>query len=327
MKVNRTSRIIQLLTVLQTHRQYTPADLAAVIGTSVRTLYRDIKALQEAGVKFHYNQKGGCYDPNSSFQMPPLELSTEEAFALFLLVYRCRDHINFPLSHAALMGALKIENNLPPPIRRYCIQALRGISLLADPQGTGEFFDRTFLHLHKAIINKRQIKICYRCPKKSKEIIMDFNPYHLLYNQRAWYLLGKSHSDKLISTINLNHIKNIQILDSNFIEEPPFNLCDYLGRAWAMLPEGQLYNVKLRFTPEVAYDVTSVRWHETQMVSFEDGGSAIVEFRVDGLNEITWWILSYGDQVEVLAPRVLRQRIMQIAQKIANPCRSASAFL
>jgi predicted DNA-binding transcriptional regulator YafY len=40
-----------------------------------------------------------------------------------------------------------------------------------------------------------------------------------------------------------------------------------------------------------------------------------VEFRVDGLGEITWWILGYGDQVEVLAPVALRNNIVDIARK------------
>jgi len=47
-------------------------------------------------------------------------------------------------------------------------------------------------------------------------------------------------------------------------------------------------------------------------------GSATVEFRVDGIGEITWWILGYGDQVQVLAPKTLRKRISQIAKNMAE---------
>jgi proteasome accessory factor B len=85
-----------------------------------------------------------------------------------------------------------------------------------------------------------------------------------------------------------------------------------------MIPEGRLYNVKLRFLPEVAHSVAEVRWHSTQTVTFQDDGSIIMEFRVDGLNEITWWILSYGDQVQVLAPAALRQRVIKIAQNMVK---------
>ena len=67
------------------------------------------------------------------------------------------------------------------------------------------------------------------------------------------------------------------------------------------------------FLPEVAHDVAEVQWHSTQKVTPNGDGSAIVEFRVDGLNEITWWILGYGDQVQVLAPKVLRERVLEVA--------------
>jgi proteasome accessory factor B len=326
MKRNRTSRIIQLLTVLQTRHQCTSADLATALDTSKRTIFRDIKSLQEAGVKYHFNQRSGRYTADSDFMLPPLALTTEEAFALLLLTYKGKNHINFPLRMAALLAGFKIENNLHPQIRNYCAGALRYVTLQTYPQATKGKFDIIFSQIQKAIMDKRTIDIRCYCPKDHREIDMKLNPYHLLYCRHIWYLLGNSCSDEQIKALKLSYIKQVRILDSNFIEEPPFNLRDYLGRAWSMLPEGQLYNVKLRFIPEVADDVTTVQWHETQTVHFEDDGSAIVEFRVDGLNEIIWWILSYGDRVEVLTPRVLRQRIIEIAQRITNPPKPAPAI-
>ncbi len=40
------------------------------------------------------------------------------------------------------------------------------------------------------------------------------------------------------------------------------------------------------------------------------------EFRVDGLREITWWILGYGDQAQVLAPKVLRNKVLETAKNM-----------
>ncbi len=62
--------------------------------------------------------------------------------------------------------------------------------------------------------------------------------------------------------------------------------------------------------------MADVQWHSTQTVTFKADGSAIIEFRVDGLSEITMWILSYGDKVQVFAPKVLRKRIANIAHNI-----------
>ncbi|MHC4528728.1 MAG: WYL domain-containing protein, partial [Planctomycetota bacterium] len=140
--------------------------------------------------------------------------------------------------------------------------------------------------------------------------------YHLLYNRRAWYVLGHSSLHKSTRTFKLNRIKELKILDKCFVDEGSFDLADYLGRAWSMIPEGRLYDVKLRFLPMVAENVAEVQWHSTQQLTRHSDGSASVEFRVDGLREITWWILGYGDQVQVLAPRALRQKVIETAKNM-----------
>jgi len=83
-----------------------------------------------------------------------------------------------------------------------------------------------------------------------------------------------------------------------------------------MIPEGRIYDVKLKFSPKVASNVTEVHWHSTQSVTHNKDGSATIEFRVDGLGEIAWWILGYGDQVQIIAPRQLRRHICDIASNM-----------
>jgi len=82
--------------------------------------------------------------------------------------------------------------------------------------------------------------------------------------------------------------------------------------------EGKIYNVKLRFLPKVADNVTEIQWHSTQKVTRNNDGSATIEFRVDGLGEISWWILGYGDQVQVLAPKALRGKVLKTAKNMVK---------
>jgi proteasome accessory factor B len=123
---------------------------------------------------------------------------------------------------------------------------------------------------------------------------------------------------KSIRTFKLARIQKADILDDQFTDGDRFDLADYIGRAWSMIPEGRIYNVRLRFAPKVANNVAEVLWHDTQKVTHNPDGSTTLDFRVDGLGEITWWILGYGDQVEVLAPAALRTKIADIAKKIAE---------
>jgi len=140
----------------------------------------------------------------------------------------------------------------------------------------------------------------------------------LLYYNKSFYVLWRSSIHKSVRSFKLNRIRELTTTQRCFVDGENFNVYEYIGRAWSMIPEGQLYNIKLKFLPEMAHDVAEVQWHSTQQVTFEEDGSAIIEFRVDGLNEITWWILSYGDKVQVLAPKILRQKIIKIARNVGK---------
>lgn len=72
----------------------------------------------------------------------------------------------------------------------------------------------------------------------------------------------------------------------------------------------------MRFLPKVAFNVAEVNWHSTREVTRNRDGSATIKFRVDGLDEIIWWILGYGDQVQVLAPKKLREKVLEVAGNI-----------
>lgn len=314
MKTSRVSRVIQILTALQSGQPYTADDLAKMSGISRRMVFRDLNELRKVGVPYHFDKKACCYAIDPKFFLHVPNLNTQEALGLLLLVYKARNHIHFPFKDSVLRAALKIENNLPNEVRRYCNAALRNISVKADPRERLDLLDQTFAQLLKALLRKQIVNIRYYSPFERKNIVTNLSPYHLTYNDHTWYVLGRSSLHKGVRAFKLNQIKTLNILAKCFTKDKKFDISEHLGRAWSMIPEGRLYNVKLRFLPEVAHSVAEVQWHSTQTVTFQGDGSAIIEFRVDGLNEIIWWILSYGDQVQVLAPGVLQQRVIKIAR-------------
>jgi proteasome accessory factor B len=255
-------------------------------------------------------------DPD--FFLPSIDLNLREALALLLLVHKARNQIQLPFKNSALLAALKIENNLPAPIRKYCNTAIRNISTRTTAQAPMPTLDNTFARLQNAITKKRTVNIVYDSFFEGKFIDLDLRPYHMLYHQRAWYVLGYSGMHKSVRTFKLNRIKQLKVLDKCFVSGDDFDLEDYLGRAWAIIPQGRIYHVKLRFLPMVARNVAEVHWHSTQTIIYNSDGSITAEFRVDGLGEITWWILGYGDQVRVLEPKTLRKKIRQIAQNMTK---------
>jgi proteasome accessory factor B len=317
---------VQLLTTLSKaggEKGYTTGELSRMFGVSRRTLFRDLKEIQEIGIQplFSSSRRGYALPPEQF--LPPINLNLQEALGLLLLVHKMRSQIQMPFKHSALLAAMKIESRLPPKVRRYCESALTLISAKAGaqaPSPTTPGLDDIFALLQSAAAQRRKVCINYDSPFDGKAIQCELSPYHLLYNQRAWYVVGLSSAHKAVRTFKLNRIRSAEMLGKLFSNDGPleFDLAEYIGCAWSMIPEGKMYHVRLRFAPKVANSVAEVQWHKTQKVTRNPDGSATVDFRVDGLGEITWWILGYGDQVKVLSPAELRETIVSIARKMVE---------
>jgi len=320
MKLSRISRIVQLLSVLQSGQCYSPDELVKVMGVSRRTVFRDLNELTAIGVPYYFDAGAGGYRIDPDFFLPSIDLTLQEALSLLMLVYKDRNHLPPTLKRSALLAGLKIENNLPAEIKRYCAATLEHISVQPIPlsTGAGGGADRIFWHLQRAVERKQKVSIVYRSIFDGGTIKTILSPHHLMFKSRAWYIVGKSSLHNEIRTFKLSRIETMEMLSRFFPRKRTFDIEDYLGSAWSMIPEGKLYNIKLKFTPRVARNVSEVQWHKSQKTKFEEDGSLVAEFRVDGIGEITWWILGYGDQVQVLAPKALRQRIAKVGASMAK---------
>jgi len=86
-----------------------------------------------------------------------------------------------------------------------------------------------------------------------------------------------------------------------------------------MIPEkGRDREVLVHFSRLVTPNVAEVSWHKTQRLVFRDDGSLDFHVTVSGLNEISWWILGYGDQAEVIEPPELRRLIAARAKRMVE---------
>jgi predicted DNA-binding transcriptional regulator YafY len=82
--------------------------------------------------------------------------------------------------------------------------------------------------------------------------------------------------------------------------------------------KGRDRQVVVRFSPLVAQNVAEVNRHKTQQIEFSKDRSADFHATVLGLNEISWWILGYGDQAESLEPPELRRLIADRVKRMAE---------
>jgi predicted DNA-binding transcriptional regulator YafY len=315
MATNRLARILRLVTALQSGRSYSVEELCQITGVSRRTVFRDLRLVQKAGIPCQYLGSRRRYAIDPSFFLPPPNLSSEEALGLLLLAHKMRGHLQLPLTQPAVYAALKVENGLSEDLKDFCSRALSAITVKPAHQWDEPSFDKLFLQLLEAVLGNKVVSLhCVSLDERDLDTI-EFCPYHLVYNEHGWHVIGRAESFAVVTSFRLAQIKALRVTDRLFVKDERFDIDEYLGRAWSMKREGRLRQVRLRFLPEVAESVAKIQWHSTQTTEFLDDGSVVLRFHVDGLAEIVWWILSYGDKVRVLAPTALRDKVIEIARK------------
>lgn len=318
MQVSRIYRLLRLITMLQSGRSYSARELAEQLEVSRRTVFRDLNVLEMAHVPYYYDQESGGYRISEHFFLPAVNLTLSEALAVVLLAGRVRASRQMPPLTEGARAAVKIESALPPAIRDHVGTLIERVNFSMAPVSSHEGHDETFDLLARAIVRRLSCKLVYISFYETKQITTTVRPLRLVFQSRAWYLIAYSVAHGEIRTFKLARIRKLTVTDRTFNSPRDVDLAEYFGDAWSMIPEGRLYNVHLHFEPKVAGNVAEVHWHHSQQVQWNEDGSIEFTATVDGLGEITWWILGYGDQVEVVSPKRLRQRVAGVARAVAG---------
>lgn len=317
MSVSRIQRLLQLVTILQAARGRTARELAGELEVSRRTIFRDLNVLELAHIPYYFDLAGGGYRIGRHFFLPPINLTLPEALAILGMAERLRGSTRLPLLAHAARAAVKVEGALPAGIRDHVGSVLNRLHIRLGRTARHEGLDDLFDLLSTAIVQKRICHVVYISFYERRQITTNVHPLRLIFCDRAWYLIAYSSRHDEVRTFKLGRIRKLALTERTFERPRDVNLDRYFGAAWNMIPEGKLYDVHLRFERKVAGYVAEVRWHPSQQVQWNDDGTLDFRVRVDGLGEISWWILGYGDQVEVLCPRQLRRRIAGIASAVA----------
>jgi len=125
----------------------------------------------------------------------------------------------------------------------------------------------------------------------------------------ALYLLAWDEGRDARRTFKVERIRDVSLTPDPFPPPEPAILDRMFELAWDIIADQEPVEVVLRFSAAVASRVREARWHPTERVEIEPDGSLTWRATVAGTIEIRLWILSWGDDVEVIAPDELRKDV------------------
>ena len=217
--MNRTDRLYALVEEL---RATAPAArsagwLAERFEVGVRTIQRDILALQEAGVPIWATPgPGGGYTIDPGHTLPPLNFTASEAAAIALALARSGP---MPFDDAARTALHKLVAAMSPSGRTNAIELLARIHLLP---GKGELSAAPVLRaVERAVLERRVLCLDYRDKHGQPTLARRVEPLGLVGAERDWYLVGWCRLRDAVRAFRLDRITTVEVTAERSPERPP----------------------------------------------------------------------------------------------------------
>jgi predicted DNA-binding transcriptional regulator YafY len=308
--VNRIDRLVAILIHLQGRRVTRAEDIADEFQTSIRTVYRDIAALAEAGVPV-VGEAGLGYSIVKGYHLPPVHFTTEEATALITASMLMDRFTDSSLASSMDSALAKIRAVLPPDDQDHITRLERRMSVPNEPRRNGP---ATLFLIQKALADRTVLRIAYRGSGAADALRREIEPLGLTYYGDRWHLIAWCRLRKDYRDFRTDRIAAISASSEQFKPHEEFSLIDFIGR-WQDQPA--TLRGSIRADPIAAERIRKeAPFKILQDARNQDGVTFTIE--VGNWNWYVGWLLSFGDRIVIIDPAELRTLVCQAASTAAR---------
>ncbi|GAA3948490.1 WYL domain-containing protein [Amorphoplanes auranticolor] len=317
--------MLSMLLLLQTRGRLSAGQLAAELGISVRTAYRDLARLQAAGVPLYAEtgQHGG-YRLVEGYRTRLTGLSGGEARALFLAGLPA-PAADLGLAEEVAAARLKLLAALPAELRD---QAARTAAVfhLDAPGWHHEAPAQPFLTLlMDAVVAQHAVDVGYRRWRAPQEVRRRLRPYGLVLKSGTWYLVAASGNAGRIATYRVAQVRDVTVTTERFARPAGFDLvahwtaylAEYEARRFTASATIRLSAEGLARLPDLA-DPAVVRAVAESSGEPDRDGWVEATIPIENVRHAGQELLRLGAEVEVTAPAELRRAMATTVAALAH---------
>ena len=309
-----TSRLLELLELLQARPLTTGREIADRLGIDPRTARRYIDVLQELGIPVEGQRGvGGGYRIRPGYRLPPLMLEDDEAVVVVLGLLATRGS-RTDGSPDAVDGALaKINRVLPTTLRRQ-VEALEETLSFTRTTGAAPADAAAVLLLADAIRRRRRLTIAYRT-FAGEESERELSPHGLVVHSGRWYLAAHDHSRDDLRTFRVDRIGRTALAESACNAPPEgFDAVAYVSRSLASVP----WTWEVEALLSLPIDDAARRIPATLAELVDDPDGTVLRMRVDSLDWMATVLAGLGCDFTIRRPDELRASVRALAQRLAS---------
>jgi predicted DNA-binding transcriptional regulator YafY len=309
--MNRLDRLTAILIHLQTKRVVRAQELAERFGISLRTVYRDVRSLEEAGVPIGAEAGVGYF--LTDYHLPPVMLTSAEASALLLgskLIEKWTDQSVQTEFESALF---KIKSVLKRADQEH-LDDLDAQINVAKPAYRLPYSDGLLSVLQQGIARHHVLRLLYHSQYNDAETQRDVEPVGLYHYRMAWHLIAYCQTRQDYRDFRVDRIRELTDTGIRFSRRERLSLQQYLDRL------GNHDMPVIEAT--IIFPKTESRYMQEQKYAFgfqqeDDLGDRVrMHFQTPYLEGLARWLLMYGNAVTVEQPESLQTMVQNLVEEL-----------
>ncbi|TDP72304.1 helix-turn-helix transcriptional regulator [Roseateles toxinivorans] len=313
--LSASSRLLQLLSLLQARRHWAGPELAERLGVHPRTLRRDIDRLRELGYPVAASSGvAGGYALRAGQAMPPLLLDDEEALAVAIALRTAASGQVGGIEEPALQAMVKLEQLMPARLRRRA-DALRSAVQAMDPVGPS--VDAGLLaDLAGACRDQLGLDFDY-VDAKGEPSRRRVEPQGVVHTGHRWYLVAWDTLRSDWRTFRIDRIAGTAMVGRHFtprIGPEGGDLRAFVARSVVLSPHAEQARVILH--APLAQMAARIPATAARLEAVDDEQRCLLQCGAHALDSLVYWLMALEVEFEVLAPPALRERLALAAERV-----------
>ncbi|MFV0135330.1 helix-turn-helix transcriptional regulator [Streptomyces sp. HMX87] len=318
MTTDTPARLLTLLSLLQTPREWPGGELADRLGVSRRTVRRDVDRLRELGypVQATMGAEGG-YRLVAGKAMPPLILDDEEAVAIAVGLRAGAGHAVEGVDEASVRALAKLEQVLPSRLRHRVATLQAATTPLTSGDGPS-IAPETLTVMASTVAGRERLRFAYRAGDGTESRRLT-EPYRLVSTGRRWYLVAYDLDRDDWRTFRVDRVSEPFATGARFTprELPTGSAAEYLRRS--MQRRNDSYEVEVAFPAPL--EVVAARlpgWLGPPEAS-ADGTSCVLRATVsDSVEWLAVRLAMLGLEFRVRRPEELARCVRDLGARLTR---------
>ena len=294
---------------LQAGRPLKAADLPREFQIAVRTAYRDLDFMRDRfGMPLEYDRGQNTWAlTGKTASLPPILLSQGEAIALYFAEKLLAQYRGTPYEADLVSAFQKMQALMPEEVKVLPQEILAYLSLDLGPLPRADA--AVFRQVIDALLRRRRLDVRYQSLSSGHTLDRAIEPYRVFNLKGDWYVAAFDHRRRAVRDFALHRIRRAKVTDEPFEPDPAFDFKAYMADAFSIEKGGRPVNVAIRFSARQARWIRERPWHRSARIQERIDGGCVLRMRVAATSELERWVMQFGSEAEVLAPRSFRNAL------------------